>query len=95
MTAITLANIQVPEGVQVKELKSYVSFTRKNKVACLVGKTLQLTSYLKEMKKSLKDQVREIDVEWAKKNGQCRVRAHAKVKNEADISRVLKMYFRK
>jgi len=95
MKAIAIENVAVPAGVEVRQLKSYVSFRRKSKAAFLVGKTLQLTSNLKELQKSLKNQVQEMDADWVKKNGQGRVKAHAKIKSEADISKVLKIFFRK
>lgn len=92
---IDVSTVTAPEGVTVRRLKSYTSWTKGSKSVCLRGRKVRITSAgVKEVSKRLKMDPKEVSADVAKKSHLGRVRSEFAVTTAAEVEKVLKASYR-
>jgi hypothetical protein len=89
--SITITDLKLPSGVEVKEMKTAISFTRGSKKAYLKGRSLEITNPIKDLGSRVKLYSKEIIAKCHLGNVQGVIPAVADV---IDLGKILNKYFK-
>jgi hypothetical protein len=90
-TSIAIADLNLPQGVEVKEMKTAISFTKGSKKAYLKGRSLEITNPIKELGSRVKRYSEEIIEKCHLGNVQACIPA---VADTVDLNKILNRYFK-
>lgn len=90
-TTITIADLSLPKGVEVKKNKTAITFVRGNKKAVLKGRALEITNPIKELGKRVERYSSEVIQNCHLGNIKAVIRG---VKDTVDLQAILKKYYK-
>jgi hypothetical protein len=92
MAAIVVSDLVLPQGVEVKVMKTATSFTRGSKKAYLKGSNLEITNPTKELGKRVKAYAAEIIEKCHLGAVKAAIPA---VEDTVDLQKIINRYFKK